>query len=170
MKIHKSDSTDRKGGKQEKKQTPFLWKIIKYCKCGADPKSHLFQPLYGMQASTSVQNGEINCTKVTLWLRTEIQLESSSPISLPFFFFFSVLAPLMLVNVLVAQSCLTLFNPMDCSPSGSCVHGILQKEYWSGESCPPLGDLSDPGTKPRSPALQADSSPSKPPGKPFGAK
>ena len=30
------------------------------------------------------------------------------------------------VRVLVAQSCLTLCNPMDCSPPGSSVHGILQ--------------------------------------------
>ena len=29
------------------------------------------------------------------------------------------------VKVLVAQSCLSLWNPMDCSP-GSFVHGILQ--------------------------------------------
>ena len=27
---------------------------------------------------------------------------------------------------LVAQSCLTLCDPMDCSPPGSSVHGILQ--------------------------------------------
>ena len=30
------------------------------------------------------------------------------------------------VCVLVTQSCLTLYNPMDCSPPGSPVHGILQ--------------------------------------------
>ena len=28
--------------------------------------------------------------------------------------------------VLVTQSCLTLCDPMDCNPPGSCVHGILQ--------------------------------------------
>ena len=28
--------------------------------------------------------------------------------------------------VLVAQSCLTLCDPMDCSPPGFSVHGILQ--------------------------------------------
>ena len=28
--------------------------------------------------------------------------------------------------MLVTQSCLTLFNPMDCSPPGSSVRGILQ--------------------------------------------
>ena len=26
----------------------------------------------------------------------------------------------------VAQSCLTLSDPMDCSPPGSCIHGIFQ--------------------------------------------
>ena len=26
----------------------------------------------------------------------------------------------------VAQSCLTLSNPLDCSPSGSSVHGVFQ--------------------------------------------
>ena len=26
----------------------------------------------------------------------------------------------------VAQSCLTLCDPMDCSPPGSSIHGILQ--------------------------------------------
>ena len=31
-----------------------------------------------------------------------------------------------LVKVLVAQSCLTLCNPMDCSLLGSSVHGIVQ--------------------------------------------
>ena len=29
-------------------------------------------------------------------------------------------------EVKVAQSCLTLCDPMDCSPPGSSVHGILQ--------------------------------------------
>ena len=32
----------------------------------------------------------------------------------------------MKVKVLIAQSCLTLCDPMDCNPPGSCVHRILQ--------------------------------------------
>ena len=32
----------------------------------------------------------------------------------------------MKIKVLVAQLCLTLCDPMDCSPSGSSIHGILQ--------------------------------------------
>ena len=37
-----------------------------------------------------------------------------------------------------------------------------RQEDWSGLSFPSPGDLSDPGIEPGSPALQADSLPSKP--------
>ena len=39
-------------------------------------------------------------------------------------------------------------------------------EYWSGEPFPSPGDLSNPGIEPWSLALQADSLPAEPPGKP----
>ena len=38
------------------------------------------------------------------------------------------------------------------------------QEYWSGLSFPSPGDLPNPEIEPRSPALQADSLPSEPPG------
>ena len=41
-----------------------------------------------------------------------------------------------------------------------------RQEYWRGLPCPTPGDLPNPGIEPRSPALQADSLPSEPPGKP----
>ena len=41
-----------------------------------------------------------------------------------------------------------------------------RQEYWSGLSCLPPRDLPDPGIKHGSPALQADSLLSEPPGKP----
>ena len=41
-----------------------------------------------------------------------------------------------------------------------------RQEYWSGFPFPSVGDLSDPGIKPRAPTLQADALPSEPPGKP----
>ena len=44
--------------------------------------------------------------------------------------------------------------------------GFSRQEYWSGLPFPPSGNLSDPGIKPGSPALQADSLPFEPPGKP----
>ena len=41
-----------------------------------------------------------------------------------------------------------------------------RQEYWSGLPFPSPGDLPDPGIEPGSPALQADSLPSEPRGKP----
>ena len=41
-----------------------------------------------------------------------------------------------------------------------------RQEYWSGVPFPSPGDLPDPGIEPRSPALQTDTLPSEPPGKP----
>ena len=45
--------------------------------------------------------------------------------------------------------------------------GFSRQEYWSGLPCPPPGDLPDPGIEPMSPALQVDSLPTEPPGKPI---
>ena len=73
----------------------------------------------------------------------------------------------MKVKVLVTQSCPVLCDPMDSSPS-RLLHlwEFPRQEYWSGLPFPSPGNLPDPGIKPRSPALQADSLPSEPPGKP----
>ena len=62
----------------------------------------------------------------------------------------------------VTQSCLTLCDPMDCSLSGSSIHGVFQTRVWSGLPLPSPGDPPDPGIEPRSPALQADALPSEP--------
>ena len=44
--------------------------------------------------------------------------------------------------------------------------GFSRQEYWSGLPFPSPGDLPDPGIEPGSPALQADTLLSEPPGKP----
>ena len=59
--------------------------------------------------------------------------------------------------MLVAQSCLTLCNLMDCSPPGAWSMRFSREGYWSGLPFPSPGDLPDPGIKPGSSALQADS-------------
>ena len=47
-----------------------------------------------------------------------------------------------------AQSCLTLCDPVDCSPPGSSLSmGFPRQEYWSALLFPTLGDLPDSGIK-----------------------
>ena len=56
--------------------------------------------------------------------------------------------------------------PMDCSPSGSSVHGDSSGKN-AGLTFPSPGDLPDPGIELGTPALQTDSLPSEPLGKPL---
>ena len=60
---------------------------------------------------------------------------------------------------LVPKSCLTLWDPVDCSPPASSVHGISQARILKRVAFPSPGNLPDPGMEPASPALQADSLP-----------
>ena len=53
---------------------------------------------------------------------------------------------------------------MDCSPKGPQSMGFSRQEYWSGLTFPSPGDPAKPEVEPRSPALQADSFLSEPPG------
>ena len=48
------------------------------------------------------------------------------------------------VKVKVAQSCLTLCDPMDCSPPGSSVHGILQARTLEWVAMPSSRGSSQP--------------------------
>ena len=74
---------------------------------------------------------------------------------------------LLWLKVKVTWSCLTLCNPMDCSPPGSFVHRDSPgKNTGVGLPCPPPGDLPNPGIEPRSAELQENSLLSEPPGNP----
>ena len=57
----------------------------------------------------------------------------------------------------VAQSYLTLYDPMDYT-----VHGILQARILKWVAFPFSRDLRNPGIQPMSPALQVDSLPAEP--------
>ena len=56
----------------------------------------------------------------------------------------------------VAQLCLTLCDPMDYT-----IHGILQARILEWVAVPFSRGSSNPGIKPRSPTLQADSLPAR---------
>ena len=62
----------------------------------------------------------------------------------------------------VAQSCLTLCDPMDYT-----VHEIPQARILEWVTFPSPGDRPNAGIKPGSPALQVDSLPTEPSGKPL---
>ena len=62
--------------------------------------------------------------------------------------------------IFCAQSCLTLCDPMDCSPSGSSVHGVFQARILEQVAISFSRGLPSPGIEPTSavsPALQVDS-------------
>ena len=66
------------------------------------------------------------------------------------------------MKVLVAQSCLILCDPMDCSLPGSFVHGILQARILVWVAILFSRDLPNPKVEPGFSAEQADSLPSEP--------
>ena len=61
-----------------------------------------------------------------------------------------------------SQSWPTLYNRV-----GSSIHGTLQAKILEWVTIPPPGDLPDPGIELGSPALQTDSLPTEPSGKPL---
>ena len=72
----------------------------------------------------------------------------------------------MVCDAKLLQLCPTLCAPMDCSPPGSSVPGILQEEYWSVLLFTPPGDRPSPGITPgllHLPYWQVDSLPLEPP-------
>ena len=58
--------------------------------------------------------------------------------------------PLWYVCAKLLQSYPTVCDPVDCSPPGSSVHGVLQARVLERVPRPPPGDLPDPGVEPAS--------------------
>ena len=77
------------------------------------------------------------------------------------------------ISVLVIQSRLILCDPWTVAHQAPLSMEFSRRGYcWSGLPFPPPGDLPNPGIKPASPvspALQADSLLSEPPGEPYKA-
>ena len=67
---------------------------------------------------------------------------------------------------LVPKLCRTLPTSWTVVHQASLSMGFSKQEYWSGLPFPSPGDLPDPGIKPAFPALQSNSLPTEPSGKP----
>ena len=65
------------------------------------------------------------------------------------------------------QSRPTLCDPMDYTHQAPLSVGFSRQESWSGVPCLSPGDLPQSWIEPGSPALQADTLTSEPPGKPL---
>ena len=73
--------------------------------------------------------------------------------------FLHIIGIIIITTTMFYQSCDACQAPLSM--------GFSRQEYWSGLPFPSPGNLPNPGMGPGSPALQADSLPTKPPGKPF---
>ena len=71
------------------------------------------------------------------------------------------------MKVKVTQSCPTLWDRMDSTHQAPLSMGFSRHEYWSSLPFPSPGDLPDPGIELGPPALQPDSLPTEPSGKPL---
>ena len=73
--------------------------------------------------------------------------------------------PFILKTAVCSVAHVSLCGPMDCSPPGSSIHGILQARILE-LPLPIPGNLPNPRIEPMSSALQTDSLPLAPTGKP----
>ena len=74
----------------------------------------------------------------------------------------------VIVAMVLSLSCVQLFvTPWTIIHKAPLSMGFPRQEYWSGLPFPPPGDLPDPGIKPGSPALQANSLPTEPRASPW---
>ena len=100
-------------------------------------------------------------------------ISSSSFFSKPGLDIWKFLVCIMLKHTVlyVVLSRSVMFNslcpPLTVAHQAPLSMGFCQQDYWSGFPCPPPADLPNPRIEPRSPELQADTSPSGPPGKPW---
>ena len=78
---------------------------------------------------------------------------------------------LHIVSEVKLLSCIQFFaTPWSAASQASLSMGFSRQEYWSGLPFPSPRDLPDSGIEPRSPMLQADALPSKPPLQTLGTK
>ena len=101
---------------------------------GIDSISHAFRNLAWIQMVTMAHPGLSSISLISFKVPNNSQV-------LIFSF-----ATLKLYNTVlnIAQSCPTLYDPMDCSPPGSCVHWILQARILGWVAMPSTRGCSQP--------------------------
>ena len=72
-------------------------------------------------------------------------------LAFPIFSIEKLFLPLLLIHTVCVYVLVTQLCPTPCQAPLSM--GFYKQEYWTGLPFPSLGDLSDPGIEPGSPAL-----------------
>ena len=106
------------------------------------------------------------CKSATPQYKTKIKFKKCRENMSPRIKFHSILPPVLSRSV-VSDSLRSLWT-VPCQAPLSM--GFTRQEYWNGLPISSLGDLPDPGIKPSFPALQADSLPPEPAGKPTNSR
>ena len=126
-----------------------------------------------LQYSAIQQSESSICMQISPLLRISFPLRSLQgtgrrflvyTVGSHYLFYTCINSVYMRQTVVLLLSCVRFFfNPMDYSPPGSSVHGIIQARTleWVAVS----SSIPDPGIKPESPALAGGFSTTEPPGK-----
>ena len=80
--------------------------------------------------------------------------------------FFTNICHIKYMQIQFSIACALFFTPWAVAYQIPLSMEFSRQDYWSGLLFPSLVYLPNPGIKPRSPALQADSLPTEPQGKP----
>ena len=89
-------------------------------------KSHLTlgDPVDSSQPGSSVHG--ISQARILEWVAISFSRGSSKPRDLTHVSWVFPVSPALAGGFFITESCPTLCDPVDCSPPGSSVHGILQ--------------------------------------------
>ena len=143
-----------------------------------DPQNNAYSKChYSYFREKKISWGVVTCPKLHRWWGGKPEMNASCDSSLLLFLLNSDWVRestgrnkprlrKMLRACLRAQSCLTLCDPMDCSPPGSSVHGVLQTTRLEWVAISYSRGSSHPGITPTSPALAGSFFTTEPPGTP----
>ena len=133
---------------------PWPWESNSTEQCsdeGQVVKGHLGQGLHLWALVSSNRNKSFNMFQSYgkgFWKRSEVERIRSPPKCARW--------NMGCLVCVCAQSCLTPWDLVDCSPPGSPVMGFCRQECWSVLPWSLPGDLPDPGIKPESPVCPAE--------------
>ena len=110
---------------------------------------------------------QATCIIYIFLLTTKSGWGGEKQVKLSIFCFLGIFKSLLKVKVKSLSRVRLFVTPWTVAYQAPPFIGFSWQEYWSGLPFPSPGDLPNPGIEPGSPAFQADTLTSEPPGKPI---